>query len=337
VQGGLDGIADAPDIAAVVQKTVDLLIQKTIDIPRTLVVPQGEVKSGFKHFELDLTGVRYQPPSKDLLLQYLRTHERETIGLIGGGLEEERLENYIVRRLIDFDDVAYDTNAELLYGLAGQVVVHLQNYLSEEETHAVLRFHEREIAQLVHVQMQDHYWEDAVGYDVRISKGFTQLRDTAFSQTEATMDFRIAPADKSNMSRYLFGGFSRCLYPVQKFQAEQERILAVIVRGQFQLYYRQGAEHLEYQPDFVAETEDAIYMLEPKRRSDMEDAEVLAKRDAAVLWCQRATSHAATYGGKPWSYALIPHDAIAENITLEALARSWSSSKSRQGVSEAEN
>jgi type III restriction enzyme len=26
-------------------------------------------------------------------------------------------------------------------------------------------------------------------------------------------------------------------------------------------------------------------------------------------------------GGKPWRYVLIPHDAIAENITLEGLLR----------------
>ena len=35
-----------PDIAAVVAKTTELVMQQTIDIPRILVVPKGEVKSG---------------------------------------------------------------------------------------------------------------------------------------------------------------------------------------------------------------------------------------------------------------------------------------------------
>ena len=60
-------------------------------------------------------------------------------------------------------------------------------------------------------------------------------------------------------------------------------------------------------------------MLEPKAKNQMEDADVLAKRDAAVTWCQQASAHSATYGGKPWRYALIPHDAIAENMTLAGL------------------
>ena len=94
-------------------------------------------------------------------------------------------------------------------------------------------------------------------------------------------------------SRYLFGGFSRCLYPTQKFQSDAERRLAVILerealkwfkpaRGQFQLFYRVATEDQEYQPDFVAETETQIFMLEPKASNQMDNPEVLAKRDVAV-------------------------------------------------------
>lgn len=50
--------------------------------------------------------------------------------------------------------------------------------------------------------------------------------------------------------------------------------------GQFQIYYKHGAEHSEYQPDFVAETAEAIYMMEPKARKELDDPIVLAKKDA---------------------------------------------------------
>jgi type III restriction enzyme len=58
-------------------------------------------------------------------------------------------------------------------------------------------------------------------------------------------------------------------------------------KGQFQIYYKQGAGHPAYQPDFVAETESVIYMLEPKARNEMEDPIVLAKKEVAVKWCER--------------------------------------------------
>jgi type III restriction enzyme len=136
------------------------------------------------------------------------------------------------------------------------------------------------------------------------------------------------------MSRYLFSGFSRCLYEVQKFQSDPERVLAIILerdserwfkpaKGQFQMFYRWNGEHPEYQPDFVAETADGIYMLEPKRKSDLDDAEVQLKKEVAVKWCANASDYNRSTGGKPWTYALIPHDAIQENMTLAGLVRQF--------------
>jgi type III restriction enzyme len=94
-------------------------------------------------------------------------------------------------------------------------------------------------------------------------------------------------------------------------------------RGQFLIFYKWGAEQPEYQPDFVAETKDSIYMIETKAKNEMTDPEVLAKRDAAVTWCERATIYAATYKGKSWKYLLVPHDVIADNMTLESFERDY--------------
>jgi type III restriction enzyme len=328
----LEGVKLQPDIAAVVAKTTELVIQQTIDIPRILVVPKGEVQSGFKRFALQLDALRYPAPDEDLWIQYLRTGGTEVVGLGRGGIEEARLEDYIVSGLVDFDDIAYDNHADLLYDLATQTVQHFGTYLSEEDTRKVLRLHQREIVRFIHAQMQQHYWEEAVGYEVIVSKGFTDLKPSAYSSSATTppLDFRQSPADKSNMAKYLFTGFQRCLYPVQKFQSEAERILAGILereanrwfkpaKGQFQIFYKSGADHLEYQPDFVAETADAIYMLEPKARNQMEDSDVLAKQDAAIKWCEQAGAYAVTCGGKPWKYALIAHDQIATNMTIAGL------------------
>ena len=265
-------------------------------------------------------------------VQHLRTNEREVLSLGHGGIEEERLEDYVVSGLVDFDDISYDDHADLLYDLAAQTVQHLRSYLSDEDAQRVLRCYQKPIAQYIHSQMQEYYWEESVGYEVKVSKGFTELKQSAYTYfaTEPPADYRVSPPDKSNMAKYLFGGFARCPYPVQKFDSEAERKLAVILdrdalkwfkpaRGQFQIFYRDGADHHEYQPDFVAETADAIIMIEPKAGNQMRDPIVLAKAKSAVNWCTHASNHTRTYGGKPWRYLLIPHDEIAANITLRTL------------------
>ena len=91
-------------------------------------------------------------------------------------------------------------------------------------------------------------------------------------------------------------------------------------KGQFQIYYRWQGEHPEYQPDFVAETSDTIYILEPKARNQMDAEDVKAKKIAAIEWCKNASDYNQNNGSKPWCYTLIPHDEIKENMTLKGLS-----------------
>ena len=226
----LEGTTEQPDFAAVVAKTV-ALVQQTIDIPRILVVPKGAVKAGFKPFTLKLDALKYPAVSEELWVQMLRTNERELVTLGHGGIEENRMEDYIVSGLVDFDDVSYDDQAELLYDLAAQTVKHFCGYLTEDEAHKVLRCYQRDIARFIHAQMQEHSWEDVVDYEVVVSKGYTEFKPSAYtySVNEPTASYKVSPADKSNMAKYVFAGFVRCLYPVQKFDSEAERVLAVIL------------------------------------------------------------------------------------------------------------
>lgn len=278
--------------------------------------------------------MKYPAVSDELWIQHLRTSQRDEITLGAGGIEEKRIEDYVVSGLMDFDDISYDDQADLLYDLAAQTVKHFCSYLSEDEARKVLRCYQRDIARFIHAQMQGHSWEEAVDYEVVVSKGYVELKPSAYTYSinDPVADYRISPDDKSNMSKYVFGGFKRCLYPMQKFDSEAERVLATILdrdaikwfkpaKGQFQIFYKQGADHSEYQPDFVAEANDTIYMLEPKASNQMADPIVIAKMEAAIKWCKNASDYAMVNGGKPWRYVLIPHNAIAQNMTLEGLAQ----------------
>lgn len=322
-------------VAAVVAKTTEQVVLGTIDVPRIIVVPKDEVKSGFKPFNLNLTSLRFPVPSDELVAQTLRTGEQESISLGRGGIEEQRLEDYVVGGLVDFDDISYDDHAELLYDLATQTVNHLKSYLKDEmEARKVLRVYQKNIAEFIHSQMMGHFWEETTGYEAQVSKGFTELRPSAYTAnaTDSVLDYRQPPADKSRISQYLFTGFERSLYRLTKFQSNTERILAIILeahskrwfrpaKGQFQIFYKHGHDQREYLPDFVAETDDMVFMIETKMTSEMRAAEVLAKRDAGVKWCEHATAYALLHGGKSWKYVLIPHDLVAENMTLTGLVQ----------------
>jgi type III restriction enzyme len=325
---GVDESAPALDLSAVVAKTTGIVVQQTIDIPRIAVVPKGEVTTGFRPFSLDVSQLRLQPGEREIVGQMLRTNEQFTLAA-EIGLKEQRPEDYIVHALVDFDDIDYFTDADLLYDLAGQMVKHLQSYLSESEAVSVLDRDRRLIAREIHAQMMAHFFEEATEFEVQVSRGFTELKPCNYTTTagQAPRHFRETVDDVSRIKQMLFGGFTKCLYPLQKFDSDTERRFAVIlerdaskwfkpVKGQFQIYYKLGTEQPEYVPDFVVEMDAINFVAETKKRDDMKSDEVVAKAAAAVRWCEHASDYAKSVGGKPWKYILIPHDAIVESRRL---------------------
>lgn len=332
-QGDLLGAlttAEATTVADVVQKAVAVLVEHTIDIPRILVKPKGPVKSGYKTFQIDLSKMNFQPQDMALVGQGLKTGKQVLYGQSSTVLESQ-LENYIVRELINYDDVSYDDHAELIYDLSGQAVAHFRTYLkSDDELHNILGNYGKTIAENIHLQMAQHYFEDVSESEVVISQGFTPLKQCAFTAEGEILPLHQAPDEKGKIAQYVYGGFSKCAYPVQKFHSDTERVLACVlerdsqrwfrpVAGQFNIYYRSGANQPEYVPDFVAATADLNLIIETKAAKDMENDDVKAKAEAAVLWCKNASGYSIAHGGKPWKYLLIPHDAVAQNMTLSGL------------------
>ena len=330
---GVDESVSALDLSAVVAKTTEIVVQQTIDIPRIAVVPTGEVTTGFHPFKLDVSQLHLQPGEREIVGQMLRTNEQFTLAA-EVGLKEQRPEDYIVHALVDFDDIDYFTHADLLYDLASQMVRHLRGYLSEDEAISVLDRDRRLIGREIHAQMMAHFWEEATEYEVRVSRGFTELKPCNYTATagQTAHHFRETVTETSRIKQMLFGGFARCLYPLQKFDSDTERRFAILLerdalkwfkpaKGQFQIDYKLGNEQPEYIPDFVAETDATILMVETKARADINTQEVQAKAAAAVRWCKYASDHAASVGTKPWKYLLVPHDEINESKRLTDFLR----------------
>lgn len=319
-------------IQDVVSQICNAVPDSIIDIPRIVVVPTGEVSTGFTDFDLDASGVRLQPASQDILIQNLSNHQRERLKA-SGIAPEARPENYLVRHLIDYDDVFYDEHAELLYKLSGQLVAHLRSYLPDEETgERVLQYHGKDLAKLIHAQMQAHAWTNVADYEVRVAAGFEPLRENSHMHDadEPPRPFRDTVDDRGKIRRLVFTGFRKCLYTTQKFHTDTERRFAVLLEddatvlkwfkpapGQFQIYYENTRN---YEPDFVVETDTAIFMCEPKRADQIDTREVQAKREAAERFCEHASAHSRTVNGKPWQYLLIPHDEVRATATLAGLA-----------------
>jgi len=324
------------DIAEVVAKATQLVVNQMIDIPRIIVVPKGDVNYGYHPFDLDVSSIHLQPQDRALLSQSLQTNQQTEIGAADGGYTEPVPENYILKKLFNYDDISYDEDADLLRSLAQQAVEHLHSYLSEDtDVENVLKHQSEAIAKVIHMQMNDHFYEEVTEYEVKVHSGFTPLKKSAFTTAQGQDAYLYSDTVKhvGKIKQMLFGGFQRCLYPMQKFDSDTERRFAVTLerdavkwfkpaKGQFKMYYKKGVmDDSEYVPDFVAETNTEILMVETKSTQHRNEdgswnTEVTEKAKAGVKWCENASQYLKQHGGKAWRYLLVPHDEVKDNKRL---------------------
>ena len=333
-KAALPGI-EAVDYQKVVSTVCPTYVDMSIDVPKIIIVPSDDATYGFRDFDLQAPTGKLRPVSKDILIQNLQNNQRERLTKNSQTATEQKLEDYLVRELIDYEDISYDDHSELLYKLSRQMVSHLRSYLADDdEVLNVLVSHNRTLVDSIYSQLQEHYFEQATSYEVQVTQGFRTLHSSnVLAAADETMrHYRDYVEEKKLIRGMLFTGFKKCLYASQKFDSDTERRFSVIVeqddevikwfkpgRKVFQIHWRSGIDEGDYEPDFVVETANAIYLCEPKARDQMNDAIIMAKKDAATTWCE----HASKVSQKPWKYLLIPHDAVDESKSLEGLAASF--------------
>jgi type III restriction enzyme len=343
LQGTLEGIIEEPRIDAIVQTVAVTVADRTISIPQIVVLPKKQVTFTFEEFDLEnLSTINMRPIEDGIVIEDLRTKARVYLARTLDDPREARPEDYLLRYLIERNEIDYDAHAALLYKLAGQVVARVKSYLANDaEVENVLLRHGRQLADFIFAQMMNHYRETPLGeedYEVTVTRGFMLLQAQAMNVPigQRVRDFRQAVAPLSDTRKHVFGGYTKCCYPLQKFDTDPERRLAVTIdgdvgtekwikpgRNQFRIDYRSGEA---YEPDFVVETKARILICEVKAQNELNDATVKAKAVAATKWCKTATEHAPGGGTKPWLYLLIPDDQIRANSTLEGLVGMFATS-----------
>jgi len=316
------------ELAQLIHKTTEAFIQQTLDIPRIQLKPVGEAKSGFNYFELqDLPLLSLD---KQIIATWLRRdYSDQQFALeLKASHSQSRPEQTLLGLLRKFHDIDYEQHASYLYQLAEQAINHYRKQYSEEELKLLVELHGKTLADCIHTQMQAQFWESNEGWQVEIKQGFSELLPCHYSAEEDTpLSVLQNSYPASSIRKRLFGGFKRCLYPLQKFDSLPEQYFARILERdaqkwfkpalkQLALSYRNGGLYSEYKPDFVVETEQAMLLVEIKAANQMQSDEVIAKASAASTWCEHAAAYSVQHDGKPWYYLLIPDVAVTEDKSL---------------------
>ncbi|GBE16234.1 type III restriction enzyme, res subunit [bacterium BMS3Abin15] len=317
----------------VYEEIIDEFTRNIIEIPRITILQSGDVKSGFNEFDLDTKDLNFQPVSEEILRKTLRDQEDSVDVVVGQGrFVVDKLENIIINELISQPEIDYDSQADILFKLAEQAVKKFQLYLDEDKIINVVLYHKREIAEFIFTQMMENFYCETPSFGTPKIYPFDKIREHNYSKytNDSIHDIRETITPTNTIPSKLFSGFKKACHSLYKFDSKTEKDFAIILEddktvlkwirpapNQFDIYWNHNSSR--YRPDFVVETDEAIYMIETKKEGDIEISEVQEKSQAALEYCQHATEYTAKNSGKPWAYVLIPHNAVQSNMGFQFL------------------
>ena len=334
-EGHLFAEEEADEAAVRYVAIAEKFIDSVIPIPRLVIQPSGITRLVFNDFDLDTTKMKYQPGSEEIITRELQSGNQRVLSAGAVNYKEKYIENHIISILIEKQEIWYDEHKDLLYKLAHQAIRHFKSYLANDRDvlNVVLNF-KMPIAEQIYQQMMVNYEIVHDGFEkpVMTVRPYSEIKEPAMSKNvgERIYDYKENIEPASQIRNKVFGGFIKALHNLHKFDSKTEKDFASILeqdkdclkwlrpaKSQFQIYY--GHPSREYMPDFVVETPEHIFMVETKKRDDVETELVISKAKAALNYCIRATEYNKQIGGKPWKYILIPHDSVLLNMSLKFL------------------
>ena len=320
------------------EKIVDVYINNTIEIPRMDLV-QGENRAEFKQFDLDINGFNFQALEQEIIRMGLKDRQVETLKAKSSGSYGNPIK-LIIAELIDYPEIDYDENAELLYHLATQAYEAIKANISNEEElpPAIFQF-KAAIAEKVYNQMKsnNNFQLHSSGYEARRVLPFQKIEQWNFTAliNSGYRDYREIITPVSMITKYVFRGFEKACHFEYKFDSKTEQDLAFVCENdnevqkwlrpapnQFRIYWANNSK--KYEPDFIVETKDGIFMIETKAESNLNDDDVIQKMNAAKKFCQYASDFTSQNGGKKWSYLLVPHNVVSRTISIQFLIAQYS-------------
>lgn len=293
-----------------------------IEIPRITIMKSPDVNVYFEDFNLDTNGLNLRPSDQSILVTNLMNNETSEIEKKGKDYLPEDIEHTLVAQLWNKPEIDYDKCSELLFKLSKQTINKLQSYLNENEVISVIKDYKTQIADYIYSQMKEHLIiqeGELIGKKVL---PFVRIEKHNYSKIykEDLYDYHQTIEAKELKSK-VFTGFKKACHSAYKFDSIPEKDFVTCLEtdnkvlkwlrpapNQFNIIWnKQGSQ---YEPDFIVETDDIIYMVEVKKDIDIATNEVQEKKKAGIKYCENATEYNLENNKKEWKYIIIPASEI---------------------------
>jgi len=318
--------------AAAIESCAEALTGTVIPIPEASISPLIKYDYRFEDFDLDTRGLDLRPSDGTLIGQELSEGGRQ-VEFEGEDLEllakvQDTPEKEVAKYIAAKPDIDYQRWGKLIFSLVRQAKAHFLSYLGTDRTDKVMMQQAKAIADIIHAQMREHFVEGRVEYGAAEMRPFSRIETSFGSKVKADsiFDYRTT-VSAGEVRQRVFKGFAKACHTLYKFDSLAELNFARALERdnealkwmrpapkQFNIYW--GRQGQRYEPDFIVEAAEKIYMAEVKAANEIHTPEVQEKGRAAEEYCRAVTEWNLNNGGKPWEYAIVADSAIMANSSF---------------------
>ncbi len=316
-----------------IEKQRDIIERETMAIPQIKIMRDMKSDYHFEPFELDFSNMNYYPIDNQILIQSLIDAKDNTV-INGKYLDFDAVNP--MKTLVDIiamkPEIDYDSCSDLLFDLLDSFLTHLKEKFSDEEVKNIVMFNKKDIANKVYEQMKKHFKCSTPDIVERISGVSYDIIEPSYMRKIGEEPVSIYDSvEDGKVPKVLFNGFKKALHPIYKFDSAPERRFAIVCETdpdvqkwlrpapkQFNLFYDGNRR---YEPDFVVETANTMYLVEIKGEDRLNDEDNLQKKQRAVRYCQVANVYCEGNELKTWKYLYIPSQQVQTTSSFNMLAQ----------------
>lgn len=316
-----------------IDKQREIIESGTMSIPQIKITRDNKAVYYFEHFTLDTTDFVYFPIPNDILLKNL-VESGDVEVVKGKGLDFNALNpmKTIVEEISKRPEVDYDACCDLLYDLITTLFDAFAKKFTSDEIKNIVMCNKHSIADKIYDQMKKHFKCSEPNIVEEISGVSMYIYEPSYMRKIGEEPISVyTTIPDGDVPKCLFNGFKKALHPIYKFDSAPEKRFAIVCEQskevikwlrpaakQFNLFYGNGQR---YEPDFVVETSDTMYLVEIKGEDKLNDENNLLKKQRAVRYCQVASVYASGHGLKQWKHLYIPSQQVQTNSSFTMLAQ----------------
>ena len=319
-----------------VEKVYRTIREKYIPIPKIKITDEGVEEYKFLDFDLDTSEFTQVPVSNELYTQNLidMSERKEIRNAEKLDFEALTPAKVLLELLREKPEIDYESCSALVKKLITQVMAHFGSKYNENETKNIVMMYCKDISSKIYAQMLQHFYRDnsLLKEEVMSVSGANKKQFYNYKY-ECNLYDNFKENWLGSIKSVLFTGIKKGVFSTAVFDSEQEHLLAQILeqdngvlnwlrpaKDEFNIFYNHGKR---YEPDFVIETADIVYLTEVKDSSKLNDADVVAKKNRGIQFCKTVSEWAKANDFKEWRYVFIPHDKVFANSSFENLVKQF--------------